>query len=256
MDDLQSLHCWAEGFQREIEQSAGRARPRAADCRTCHSAVLCIPGHANPEALTAFECLVEQIGPLPAGSRYISMGDPFDAVYAIKSGQVKTSRVDTDGNEEVLGLHLPGELVGLDALAGSRYRCDATLLDTGMICRISFPRVADLALVWPTLQGRLFQLFSAALQTPRYSVDHPVEMRLAAFLLDLSARWKQRGFSATEFTIALPRQDIARLLAMRKETMSRVFARFEEQGFVRTDRKHVTLLDFDALRRQAGPLAP
>ncbi len=255
MDDLQSLHCWAEDFHRDIEQSAGRMRPRAADCRSCHSAVFCVPGHTEPGVQTAFECLVEQIGPLPAGTRYIAMGDPFDAIYAIKSGQVKTARVDSDGNDEVLGLHLPGELVGLDALAGSRYRCDATLLDTGVLCRISFPRVADLALVWPTLQARLFQLFSAALQTPRYSVDHPVEMRLAGFLLDLSSRWKQRGFSSTEFSIALPRQDIARLLAMRKETMSRVFARFEEQGFVRTDRKHVTLLNLEALRRQAGPLA-
>jgi CRP/FNR family transcriptional regulator len=109
-------------------------------------------------------------------------------------------------------------------------------------------------LIWPTLQARLFELFSAALQQPRYSIEHPVEMRLAAFLLDLSTRWQRRGFAANEFSIALPRQDIARLLAMRKETLSRVFTRFEELGYVRADRKRIELLNLDALRQQAGSL--
>ena len=54
------------------------------------------------------------------------------------------------------------------------------------------------------------------------------EERLASFLLSLSARFQQRGFSATDFNLSMSRQDIGNYLGLAVETISRLFARFQE----------------------------
>ena len=72
-------------------------------------------------------------------------GDPFDAIAAVRAGTVKTYVVDREGREHVLGFHLPGEVIGLDAIDGEHYPCNAVALDTVALCRFSFPRMAELA---------------------------------------------------------------------------------------------------------------
>jgi CRP/FNR family transcriptional regulator len=71
--------------------------------------------------------------------------------------------------------------------------------------------------------------------------------RLAAFLLSLSARYKARGLSATEFNLPMPRQDIGNYLGLAIETVSRLFAHFQDQKLLQVNRRQVTLLDIPKL---------
>ena len=72
--------------------------------------------------------------------------------------------------------------------------------------------------------------------------------RLATFLLSLSNRYRQRGFSPTEFNLSMSRNEIGNYLGLAVETVSRLFTRFQEDGILRVERKHVEVLDFDALK--------
>ena len=74
---------------------------------------------------------------------------------------VKTFVDDSQGNEQVLGFALPGEVIGLNAIHGSRFPCNAVALDTVHLCRISFPKLSLLATRMPGLQAKLFSLLSA-----------------------------------------------------------------------------------------------
>jgi CRP/FNR family transcriptional regulator len=67
------------------------------------------------------------------------------------------------------------------------------------------------------------------------------EERLAAFLLSLSSRYKKRGLSPAEFYLPMSRQDIGNYLGLAIETVSRLFARLQEEGILTVDKKLITI---------------
>jgi CRP/FNR family transcriptional regulator len=73
------------------------------------------------------------------------------------------------------------------------------------------------------------------------------EERLAAFLLSMSRRLHKRGLSPTDFYLSMSRHEIGNYLGLAVETVSRLFTRFQEEGLLNVDRKHVQLLDLDML---------
>jgi len=199
-------------------------------------------------ALRELHVLVEHIGPISAGTHIFRAGDRFDSIAAVRIGTVKTSRVDRAGREQVLGFYLPGEIVGLSAIDRGRYPCDAIALDSVQLCRFSFPKIALLARRLPGLQKKLFSLLSRDIgQAERLSGDHTAEERVAAFLLDLSARLAARGYSATRFELTMPRTDIANHLRLAPETVSRVLRRFQDSRRIGVSGRVVELLDIAGL---------
>ena len=206
-------------------------------------------------ALNDLHVLVEHVGPLHAGDHLFREGDAFEAIAAVRAGTVKTYVVDREGREHVLGFHLPGEVIGLDAIDGEHYPCNAIALDTVMLCRFSFPKIAVLASRLPGLQQHLFRLLSrdigrAALLAGDWSADQ----RMAAFLVQFSRRRAARGFSARRFQLTMARTDIANYLRLAPETVSRVLRRFQTEGLLKVDRREVELVGKDTLEALAAPV--
>ena len=75
---------------------------------------------------------------------------------------VTTRQLDDEGHEQVLGFHLPGEMIGLDAIHPAKYPCDAVALDTVFVCRFSFPALS-------TLAANLVTGFAMAMMGPSWS---------------------------------------------------------------------------------------
>lgn len=130
--------------------------------------------------------LVEHAGPFHAGEHIFREGDHFVAIAAVRAGTVNTCVVGRDGREHVLGYHFPGDVIGINAIDGEHYPCNAIALDTVMLCRFSFPKIALLASRVPGIQKQLFRLLSrdisrAALLAGDWSADQ----RMAAFLVGL-----------------------------------------------------------------------
>ena len=224
-------------------------------CSTCAFSQACLDQGMDKRALMDLHVLVEHVGPFHAGEHVFREGDPFDAIAAVRAGTVKTYVVDRDGREHVLGFHLPGEVIGLDAIDGEHYPCNAVALDTVMLCRFSFPKIAVLAAQVPGLQRQLFRLLSrdigrAALLAGDWSADQ----RLAAFLIGLSRRLAARGFSPNRFQLTMPRTDIANYLRLAPETVSRVLRRFQQEHLVRVEGRGLEITDTQALHALAAPV--
>ena len=178
-------------------------------CSTCAFSQACLAQGMDKRALLDLHVLVEHVGPLHAGDHVFRKGDPFAAIAAVRGGTVKTYVVDFDGRERVLGFHLPGEVIGLDAIDGEHYPCNAVALDTVMLCKFSFPRIAELAARLPGLQQQLFRLLSREVGTAmRLAGDWSADQRMAAFLIGLSQRLAARGFSPRRFQLTMARTDI------------------------------------------------
>lgn len=224
-------------------------------CSTCAFLQACLSEGMDKRALMDLHMLVEHLGPLQAGEHVFREGDPFEAIAAVRAGTVKTYVVDQDGHEHVLGFHLPGEVIGLNAIDEEHYPCNAIALDTAMLCRFSFPKIAVLASKLPGLQRHLFRLLSrdigrAALLAGDWSADQ----RMAAFLIGLSRRLAARGFSPNRFQLTMARTDIGNFLRLAPETVSRVLKRFQDDGLIKVERRELELLDREKLQALAAPV--
>jgi len=213
-------------------------------CGTCAFAPVCLPAGYDKAALASLHTIIEHVGPFPPGHHVFRAHDPFTAIYAVRAGTIKTSLVDDQGREQVLGFYLPGELVGLNAIYPAQYPCDAIALDTLTLCRFSFGAIAQLATRMPDLQQQLFRLLSKDIGTSSLLAgDFSADERMAAFLVGLSRRFAARGYSATRFRLTMSRADIANYLRLAAETVSRVLRRFQDDGLLHIDRRDLELLD-------------
>ena len=224
-------------------------------CSTCAFSQACLSQGMDKTALMDLHVLVEHVGPLHAGEHVFREGDPFTAIAAVRTGTVKTYHIDRDGHEQVLGFHLPGEVIGLNAIHDDRYPCNAVALDTVMLCRFSFPKIALLAQRLPNLQQHLFRLMSRDIGVASlFAGDNTADERMAAFLVGLSRRLAARGFSPRRFQLTMSRTDIANYLRLAPETVSRVLRRLQEDGILSVERRELELLQPDRLEALAAPI--
>jgi CRP/FNR family transcriptional regulator, anaerobic regulatory protein len=224
-------------------------------CSTCAFSQACLSQGMDKNALMDLHMLVEHVGPLHAGDHVFREGDPFDAIAAVRAGTVKTYTIDREGREHVLGFHLPGEVIGLNAIDEEHYPCNAVALDTVMLCRFSFPKISVLAMQMPGLQQHLFRLLSRDIgNAALLSGDWTADERMAAFLVGLSRRLAARGFSADRFQLTMARTDIANYLRLAPETVSRVLKRFQDDGLLKVDRRELELVGRAQLEALAAPV--
>ncbi len=221
-------------------------------CSSCAFSSACVAAGYDKSDLHELHCLVEHVGPYPPGTYVFRTGDPFRAIYAVRSGMTKTVMVDAEGHEQVLGFYLPGEMVGLNAIYPEQFPCDAVTLEPTQFCRFSFPAMSELASRVPRVQQHLFRMLSKELgMASLLAGDHTADERMAAFLVDLSERYALRGMPDTAFRLSMSRADIANYLRLAAETVSRVLGRFRTQGLLEISGRSVKILDMDALSERA-----
>lgn len=187
------------------------------------------------------------------GEAVFHAGDPFSAIYAIRSGFFKTANVDAQGNEQVMGFFMRGELFGLEGVGSMRYASTATALEDSEIVVLPFALMEEMARDNRAMQRQLHAVLSREITR-----DHGVmlllgsmsaEARVASFLVNLSVRFVRRGYSPSDFVLRMTREEIGSYLGLKLETVSRTFSKFVEEGIVEVKQRHVRILETEALKR-------
>ncbi|KPV39429.1 transcriptional regulator [Thiohalorhabdus denitrificans] len=224
-------------------------------CEGCSIRELCLPCGMDRDDLERLDRIIERKAPLAAGDLAYAEGDPFRALFAVRSGVVKTYLLEREGEEHITGFHFPGELVGLDAIASGTHTCSARALDTTSLCEIPFGRLNELAGRIDSLREQLFRFMSREIhqdeQERRNRSRADADPRLAAFLLDVSERFSRLGFAPLDFGLKISNQDLASYLGVAPETISRLFRRFRDQGLATVKSKRVQIHDPERLRALA-----
>ncbi len=224
-------------------------------CKVCSMRDLCLPIGLSGSELTQLDAIIRHRPVLRRGERLFEMGDPLKGLFAVRSGSVKNFVPTEDGSEKVIGFSLPGELIGLEAIQTGNHRVSAVALETTSICEIPFEKLDEIAGEIPALRRQLLRVMSRELSHDQDQLmllgGSSADKRLAAFLVGMSERFQERGFSATEFNLTMSRQDVAGYLGMAVETVSRLLTRFGEEGLVDVQRKHIALLDLERLEQLA-----
>lgn len=226
-------------------------------CRSCSLRDLCLPLGLGADDMQKLESIVHSRGPIRSGEHLFREGDAFHALYAVKSGAVKTYTIDNQGREHVLGFHIAGEVTGLDGIHSGRNRCNAVALQTTSVCAVPFARLEQVIHEVPGLQAQMLRIMSRELSaSAQLATDHSAEERLAGFLLGLSKRYARRGLPPNLLSLPMPRRDIASHLRLATETVSRLFARFQADGLVSVRRREVQILDVEALHALGASFLP
>lgn len=224
-------------------------------CSSCAFSSACRAQGYDKSALAELDLLVEHVGPYREGEHIFREGDRFTAIASVRAGSVKTYYIDETGDQQVLGFHLPGEVIGLSAIHDGRYPCNALALDSVLLCRFSFPRMSLLATRVPLLQQHLFRLLSEDIgKAALLAGDHAADARVAAFLVWLSRRYAARGLSPHRYMLTMARTDIANYLRLAPETVSRILRRFRDQRLLHVEGREIELLDSARLQALARPL--
>ena len=220
-------------------------------CSGCNLRELCLPAGLNEVDLRRLESVVYTRRRIKRGEALFDAGDPFHAIYSIRSGFFKMTTIDNEGREQVTGFNMPGELLGMEGIGSGAYHANAVALEDSEVCVLPFSLVESLGREMPALQRHLFSVLSREIVR-----DHGVMMllgsmraeeRLATFLLSLSRRFQRRGYSSTDFHLRMTREEIGNYLGLKLETVSRLFSRFQSEGLIEVDQKHVRIVDVDGV---------
>lgn len=220
-------------------------------CKDCSLATLCLPMGLDPNDVERLDSIVKRGRPFHRGDHLFRENDSFHSLRVITSGSIKTYAPNEDGGEQVLGFHLAGELIGLDAIQNNYHTCSAIALETTAVCDIPFQQLESLSNTIPSLQHQIYRLLSREIGQDTEMLTllgkKSAEERLATFLLSFSERFKSRGFSASDFFLSMSRHEIGNYLGLAVETISRLFTRFQDERLLHVERKHVQLLDIPRL---------
>lgn len=225
-------------------------------CKACSLKEICLPVGIDRDDLERLDSIIDRKHPLARGEHLFRVGDRFQSIYAVRSGSLKTYSTSEGGHEQVMGFQLPGELVGLDAISENQHPLAAKALETTSVCEIPFTDLESLSSQISGLQHQLLRVMSQEIRDDEQNMvilgQKSAEQRLAAFLISISNRFRRRGFSATQFNLSMSRSDIGNYLGLALETVSRLFTRFQNDGLLRVDRKHIELLDREKLCAYSG----
>jgi len=227
-------------------------------CSNCNLAELCLPWGLEINELEEFEKIIKHLRPLQKGEYLFHAGDKFQQLHAVRSGAgaVKAYKTTEDGNEQILGFYLPGELLGLDAIDNMEHICTTVALETSSFCAIPFSRLEELCHKIPNLQRQMYRLMSRELSAENESLlllsKKSAEGKMTTFIINLSVRLHNLGYSAVEFRLPMSRQEIGNYLGLTVETVSRIFNRLQRDEVISIDRKLIKINDLAGLRRMCA----
>jgi CRP/FNR family transcriptional regulator, anaerobic regulatory protein len=229
---------------------------KVASCANCSVRSACLPGELDGAELEQFDAIVSTKRRIARGQLLFHAGDKLEFLYAVHSGGFKTVGSSRHGCEKITGFHLPGELLGLEAISRQQHGYDAIALEDSEVCVLPFAQLEAAALRIPALQRQLFRVLSSDISRDQGLMlmlgGMRAEQRLAAFLLSLSRRYAQLGYDRARFVLRMTREEIGNYLGLSTETISRLFSHLVREGLVAVQQREVELKDSGALMEIVG----
>ena len=225
-------------------------------CAACSMHQLCLPMGLEDADIDRLDKIIGKRRRLERDEALYKMGEPFRNLYAVRFGHFKTYQINAAGEAQITGFQMAGELLGMDAISGDRHHCDAVALEDSEVCEIPFAHLQDLFGQVPALLRHFHRIMSQEITREQNVMlllgNMRAEQRFAVFLINLSARYAARGYSATRFQLRMSREDIGNYLGLTIESISRLLSRFKKLGLVQVDKREVELLEPARLKAMAA----
>lgn len=225
-------------------------------CRDCDLYHLCFTQEIQAEQGRLLDRVIRRQRPLERNHHLFHAGQPLRSLCVVRTGSVKSYRLTSGGDEIVSGFHLPGELIGLDAIADGSFPGFAMALEDSRYCEIPFD-------AFDRIMGESMQFSRVVLRRLASEMAETRELlmvvgrmdartRVATFLVNLARRLARRNQNPDRFRLSMDRRDVANYLGLTIETVSRTLSWMQKEGIVQVRGKFVHVLDPAALCALTG----
>lgn len=197
---------------------------------------------------------------LTPGQSLIWEDDESILVANVIEGVLKLSTGTEDGREQIVGVVYPSDFIGRPF--GGRTGHSVTALTEAKVCVFGRRDFDEFARNHPALEHKLLERTLGELErTRRWMLllgRKSASEKIATFLLDMSERLVQPGCEGAggpvdRFELPFSRQQVADVLGLTIETVSRQLTRLKSEGVIDLpSRREIVILDRDELSAQAG----
>jgi len=191
---------------------------------------------------------------LDPGEFLLLAGDDRRRAYVVRRGIVKLTARDVHGRETILGLALPGDIVGdLAALDGLRQPLDAVAATCADVLGVDADVLVELI---ASNAAAAFEFARAAVARARCTYEWACERnsrdtwaRLAGRLLHMAELLGESDAAVVEFDVPLLQGDLAHFAGMCRESASKTLKQFKSQGLIDYRNRRLRILRPDVLDR-------
>lgn len=234
------------------------AARKEVNCDHCGLYDLCKLAGLESQHKEVLESVVNRRKTIKNRDNLLSAGDAFRGVFAVKSGLFKTISHFDDGSEQVIDFHLPGELIGLEAINSNQYSHTVVAVENSSVCEMDIEAVQQLEGKFIYFQASLIDAMSIKIRLDKYKSlligARNADQRLAMFLVLMARRYQEKALPDKGYRMAM-RKDIASHLGLALETVGRVFKRFEKEDMIQVRGRNIQLTNYTALKTLAGLLS-
>ncbi|MDX2370594.1 MAG: helix-turn-helix domain-containing protein [Colwellia sp.] len=226
------------------------------ECGDCSMNSVCRPLSTVKQSINLSESYLHRRIASKANNVLFKQSTPLTNIYAVSSGTFKLCQQTDDSTENIIGLRFPGELIGEDALFLKNYNYTAIAVGDSSVCKVSVEQMNSCGQLVPEVQQNLIELLSRQSYVRQrnfqaYIGKKSADSLLAAFLLNIIERNASYSGSDNSIELAINRNDIANFLGLRRETLSRVFSKFQKEQLIQVEGKKIKLLAQDKLIKLA-----
>ncbi len=191
------------------------------------------------------------------GQAIFHQGGASDRVIVLIRGRVKVSTLSDEGKEIVLAFRGPGDLLGeLSAIDGEPRSATVEAIEEAEALAIPAAEFRSFLIAHPDVGLLLLQMLSRRLRdADRKRVEygtHDTVGRVAARLVELAERYGRPVAKGIEIGLPLSQEELAGWTGASREAVSKALQTLRKVGWVITERRRITVLDLEALRRRSA----
>lgn len=182
-------------------------------------------------------------------------GGAAQHLFALNAGLVKLVKSLENGKERIIRILFPGDLFGLEALNEAAYPLTAVILQDSEICSVPRDQFFSFLRSNPDISINMVRLLVneiAEIRTQMTTMSFKdARMRVATFLLSLISPDEKASVSSCALTLPLTSQEIAEILELSPETVSRAWNALRQEGLIEKRGRRLVVQDLHALEETA-----
>jgi CRP-like cAMP-binding protein len=173
----------------------------------------------------------------PPGVRFVEQDSDSSDIYFVRSGIIKLQSIDRAGREVIVGVRRTGGLVGAEAAIMRKPHLVSALTVTDCwLQRFPTRQFCNLIRQHPDLSWRLHQISASELSQATAALvevkSHTSTIRLKRLVLELVPELNEPRLQSSEVRLPFKHWEIAQILGVTPEHLSRLLRRLEKEGFL------------------------
>jgi len=200
--------------------------------------------------IAAIETIIDAHILVEKGQTVYENRQTFQNLYTVHSGMFKSVYITQQGEERIVDIFIPGQIMGFDGIHDGKYKTTVKAISSGSYCVIPFYPLQELAMKHRDIQNRLMKMMSAKIfQFEVTHSEYTARQKLVDFILEVSDLYYSRGFSAKQFPFQISQRDLANFLGLAEETLSRAFSKLKKDNIMVLNNQQITILNLDKFKQ-------